>query len=144
MVDIGPNAESKEQVYIHLLISFFSFCFHIWVVACIVVLTHYLKQALEFQKFWGKKAELRRFEDGRIAESTDAWFVNCCDAFEMIHLHDPMSLLGAFDVNNSSKWIVFSERIEDKKRAEQGRTTDSRTNSTETFSRPPWGRATSP
>ncbi|KAG2376103.1 uncharacterized protein HKW66_Vig0157430 [Vigna angularis] len=39
MVDIGPNAESKEE-------------------------------ALEFQKFWGEKAELRRFKDGRIAEST--------------------------------------------------------------------------
>jgi len=32
--------------------------------------THDLKQALEFQKFWGEKAELRRFKDGRIAEST--------------------------------------------------------------------------
>nr|KYP66767.1 Nucleolar protein 6 [Cajanus cajan] len=39
MVDIGPNAESKEE-------------------------------ALEFRKFWGEKAELRRFKDGRIAEST--------------------------------------------------------------------------
>ncbi|KAK8464076.1 hypothetical protein PHAVU_011G118815 [Phaseolus vulgaris] len=39
MVDIGPNAESKEE-------------------------------ALEFQKFWGEKAELRRFKDGRVAEST--------------------------------------------------------------------------
>ncbi|XP_068481143.1 U3 small nucleolar RNA-associated protein 22-like isoform X4 [Phaseolus vulgaris] len=26
--------------------------------------------ALEFQKFWGEKAELRRFKDGRVAEST--------------------------------------------------------------------------
>ncbi|CAJ1930137.1 unnamed protein product [Sphenostylis stenocarpa] len=43
MVDIGPNAE---------------------------ILTHDLKQALEFRKFWGEKAELRRFKDGRIAEST--------------------------------------------------------------------------
>jgi len=34
------------------------------------VLTHDLKQALEFQKFWGEKAELRRFKDGRVAEST--------------------------------------------------------------------------
>ncbi|XP_061342356.1 uncharacterized protein LOC133288574 isoform X3 [Gastrolobium bilobum] len=39
IVDIGPNAESKEE-------------------------------ALEFRKFWGEKAELRRFKDGRIAEST--------------------------------------------------------------------------
>ncbi|KAK2426733.1 nucleolar protein [Trifolium repens] len=39
MVDIGPNAESKEE-------------------------------ALEFRKFWGEKAELRRFKDSRIAEST--------------------------------------------------------------------------
>ncbi|KAG4973352.1 hypothetical protein AAZX31_11G066800 [Glycine max] len=39
MVDIGPNAESKEE-------------------------------ALEFRKFWGEKADLRRFKDGRIAEST--------------------------------------------------------------------------
>ncbi|KAK4262169.1 hypothetical protein QN277_027756 [Acacia crassicarpa] len=39
MVDIGPNAENKEE-------------------------------ALEFRKFWGEKAELRRFKDGRIAEST--------------------------------------------------------------------------
>ncbi|KAK7309292.1 hypothetical protein RJT34_05888 [Clitoria ternatea] len=39
MVDIGPDAESKEE-------------------------------ALEFRKFWGEKAELRRFKDGRIAEST--------------------------------------------------------------------------
>ncbi|KAK7307534.1 hypothetical protein VNO77_40695 [Canavalia gladiata] len=39
MVDIGPNAESKEE-------------------------------ALEFRNFWGEKAELRRFKDGRIAEST--------------------------------------------------------------------------
>jgi len=29
-----------------------------------------LKQALEFRNFWGEKAELRRFKDGRIAEST--------------------------------------------------------------------------
>ncbi|RDX99089.1 Nucleolar protein 6, partial [Mucuna pruriens] len=46
IVDIGPNAESKEE-------------------------------ALEFRKFWGEKAELRRFKDGRIAESTvwesDQW-----------------------------------------------------------------------
>ncbi|QCD91028.1 U3 small nucleolar RNA-associated protein 22 [Vigna unguiculata] len=28
------------------------------------------EEALEFQKFWGEKAELRRFKDGRIAEST--------------------------------------------------------------------------
>ncbi|XP_057421446.1 uncharacterized protein LOC130715357 isoform X2 [Lotus japonicus] len=27
-------------------------------------------EALEFRKFWGEKAELRRFKDGRIAEST--------------------------------------------------------------------------
>ncbi|KAJ1388814.1 Zinc finger, GRF-type [Sesbania bispinosa] len=39
MVDIGPNAECKEE-------------------------------AIEFRKFWGEKAELRRFKDGRIAEST--------------------------------------------------------------------------
>ncbi|CAI8588694.1 unnamed protein product [Vicia faba] len=39
MVDIGPNAESKEE-------------------------------AREFRKFWGEKAELRRFKDSRIAEST--------------------------------------------------------------------------
>ncbi|MED6145906.1 hypothetical protein PIB30_029504 [Stylosanthes scabra] len=39
IVDIGPNAESKDE-------------------------------ALEFRKFWGDKAELRRFKDGRIAEST--------------------------------------------------------------------------
>ncbi|XP_004512044.1 uncharacterized protein [Cicer arietinum] len=39
MVDIGPNAESKDE-------------------------------ALEFRKFWGEKAELRRFKDSRIAEST--------------------------------------------------------------------------
>ncbi|XLR10635.1 hypothetical protein S83_038573 [Arachis hypogaea] len=39
IVDIGPNAESKDE-------------------------------ALEFRKFWGEKAELRRFKDGRIAEST--------------------------------------------------------------------------
>ncbi|KAJ7944284.1 Nucleolar protein 6 [Quillaja saponaria] len=39
VVDIGPNAENKEE-------------------------------ALEFRKFWGEKAELRRFKDGRIAEST--------------------------------------------------------------------------
>jgi len=75
MVDIGPNSESKEEVYIHLHISSFSFCFHIWVAACITVLTHYLKQALEFQKFWGEKAELRRFKDGRIAESTGEAFI---------------------------------------------------------------------
>ncbi|XP_054824422.1 uncharacterized protein LOC129322255 [Prosopis cineraria] len=46
MVDIGPNAENKDE-------------------------------ALEFRKFWGEKAELRRFKDGRIAESTvwesDKW-----------------------------------------------------------------------
>ncbi|KAF3441314.1 hypothetical protein FNV43_RR15227 [Rhamnella rubrinervis] len=39
VVDIGPNAEYKEQ-------------------------------ALKFRKFWGEKAELRRFKDGKIAEST--------------------------------------------------------------------------
>ncbi|KAL5754642.1 hypothetical protein ACOSP7_022862 [Xanthoceras sorbifolium] len=39
MVDIGPNAENKEE-------------------------------ALRFKKFWGEKAELRRFKDGTIAEST--------------------------------------------------------------------------
>ncbi|KOM45709.1 hypothetical protein LR48_Vigan06g101500 [Vigna angularis] len=47
-------------------------------------------------------------------------------------------------VNNSSKWIAFLERIEDQKRAEQARTTNPQTNSTETFWRPPWGRAASP
>ncbi|WVZ20100.1 hypothetical protein V8G54_007422 [Vigna mungo] len=41
-------------------------------------------------------------------------------------------------VNNPSEWIVFSERIEDQKKAEQGRTTDPWTNSTETFWCPPW------
>ncbi|KAH9663147.1 nucleolar protein [Citrus sinensis] len=39
IVDIGPNAENKEE-------------------------------ALRFRKFWGEKAELRRFKDGTIAEST--------------------------------------------------------------------------
>ncbi|KAH9711402.1 nucleolar protein [Citrus sinensis] len=39
IVDIGPNAEKKEE-------------------------------ALRFRKFWGEKAELRRFKDGTIAEST--------------------------------------------------------------------------
>ncbi|XP_050281342.1 uncharacterized protein LOC126722227 isoform X3 [Quercus robur] len=39
VVDIGPNAENKEE-------------------------------ALKFRKFWGEKAELRRFKDGTIAEST--------------------------------------------------------------------------
>ncbi|KAL5704638.1 hypothetical protein ACHQM5_023031 [Ranunculus cassubicifolius] len=39
VVDIGPNAENKEE-------------------------------ALKFRKFWGEKAELRRFKDGVIAEST--------------------------------------------------------------------------
>uniref|UniRef100_A0A7N2M1W7 Nucleolar protein 6 n=1 Tax=Quercus lobata TaxID=97700 RepID=A0A7N2M1W7_QUELO len=29
------------------------------------------KEALKFRKFWGEKAELRRFKDGTIAESTD-------------------------------------------------------------------------
>ncbi|MED6181320.1 hypothetical protein PIB30_018258 [Stylosanthes scabra] len=57
IVDIGPNAESKDE-------------------------------ALEFRKFWGEKAELRRFKDGRIAEST-VW-------------ENPVAysgnLLGAFDL----------------------------------------------
>lgn len=39
VVDIGPNAENKEE-------------------------------ALKFRKFWGERAELRRFKDGTIAEST--------------------------------------------------------------------------
>ncbi|KAK3224122.1 hypothetical protein Dsin_011147 [Dipteronia sinensis] len=39
LVDIGPNAENKEE-------------------------------SLRFRKFWGEKAELRRFKDGTIAEST--------------------------------------------------------------------------
>ncbi|KAJ1692881.1 hypothetical protein LUZ63_009579 [Rhynchospora breviuscula] len=39
IVDIGPSAESKEEV-------------------------------IKFRKFWGEKAELRRFKDGNIAEST--------------------------------------------------------------------------
>ncbi|KAF8377927.1 hypothetical protein HHK36_031315 [Tetracentron sinense] len=39
VVDVGPNAENKEEV-------------------------------LKFRKFWGEKAELRRFKDGTIAEST--------------------------------------------------------------------------
>ncbi|XP_010254816.1 PREDICTED: nucleolar protein 6 isoform X2 [Nelumbo nucifera] len=39
VVDIGPNAENKEEV--------------LW-----------------FRRFWGEKAELRRFKDGTIAEST--------------------------------------------------------------------------
>ncbi|XWS45420.1 hypothetical protein CRYUN_Cryun15aG0135300 [Craigia yunnanensis] len=39
IVDIGPNAEKKDE-------------------------------ALIFRKFWGEKAELRRFQDGKIAEST--------------------------------------------------------------------------
>lgn len=39
LVDIGPNAEHKEE-------------------------------AAKFRKFWGEKAELRRFKDGTIAEST--------------------------------------------------------------------------
>ncbi|KHN41974.1 Nucleolar protein 6 [Glycine soja] len=69
MVDIGPNAESKEE-------------------------------ALEFRKFWGEKADLRRFKDGRIAESTVV--VDQLD-FSLLHgAGDPISysgsLLGAFDV----------------------------------------------
>ncbi|GLT39138.1 hypothetical protein SLA2020_133450 [Shorea laevis] len=39
VVDIGPNAEHKEEAFL-------------------------------FRKFWGEKAELRRFKDGAIAEST--------------------------------------------------------------------------
>ncbi|KAJ0098047.1 hypothetical protein Patl1_28938 [Pistacia atlantica] len=39
VVDIGPNAENKEE-------------------------------ALRFRRFWGEKAELRRYKDGTIAEST--------------------------------------------------------------------------
>jgi len=27
-------------------------------------------KAIEFRRFWGEKAELRRFKDGNIAEST--------------------------------------------------------------------------
>lgn len=71
MVDIGPDSDNKVEVHssdhVHCAIHFvFKFLFF----ACITVLTHGLKQALEFRKFWGEKAELRRFKDGRIAEST--------------------------------------------------------------------------
>jgi hypothetical protein len=31
-------------------------------------------KAIKFRKFWGEKAELRRFKDGAIAESTG----KCC------------------------------------------------------------------
>lgn len=49
------------------------------------VLIHDLKQALEFRKFWGEKAELRRFKDGRIAESTGE-----APSVLTIHLVDPV------------------------------------------------------
>lgn len=32
--------------------------------------SHIDQQALKFRKFWGEKAELRQFKDGKIAEST--------------------------------------------------------------------------
>ncbi|KAB5547640.1 hypothetical protein DKX38_011046 [Salix brachista] len=43
------------------------------------------EEATRFRKFWGEKAELRRFKDGKIAESTDPMSFSA-------------SLLGAFDV----------------------------------------------
>ncbi|KAL9276295.1 hypothetical protein ACSQ67_026154 [Phaseolus vulgaris] len=96
MVDIGPNAE---------------------------MLTHDLKQALEFQKFWGEKAELRRFKDGRVAESTGEAsivitlhlenIVVVVDQLDFSLLHgagDPISysgsLLGAFDVSSKRLRLI--------------------------------------
>lgn len=32
-------------------------------------------KAIKFRKFWGEKAELRRFKDGAIAESTGIAFL---------------------------------------------------------------------
>lgn len=37
-----------------------------------------LQQAAKFREFWGEKAELRRFKDGTIAESTGKFALFCC------------------------------------------------------------------
>ena len=42
----------------------------------VVDITHDLYQALKFRKFWGEKAELRRYKDGTIAESTGEVFLH--------------------------------------------------------------------
>ncbi|KAM0914789.1 hypothetical protein ACQ4PT_011270 [Festuca glaucescens] len=59
-------------------------------------------EAIKFRKFWGKKAELRRFKDGAIAESTDlTHVVDQLDFCLLVGGQDPVSssgaLLGAFD-----------------------------------------------
>lgn len=59
----------KRYVLLFLFTQFF-FPSNLCCFAYTTSLTHALKQALEFRKFWGEKAELRRFKDGRIAEST--------------------------------------------------------------------------
>jgi len=74
MVDIGPNAESKEEVYSNAHTHFFIFDFKFGLLLP-MIFTDDLKQALEFRKFWGEKADLRRFKDGRIAESTGKAYI---------------------------------------------------------------------
>lgn len=55
-----------------------------------MIFTDDLKQALEFRKFWGEKAELRRFKDGRIAESTGKAYV------VTIHFLSSLSIITVF------------------------------------------------
>lgn len=51
-----------------------------------MIFTDDLKQALEFRKFWGEKAELRRFKDGRIAESTGKAYIVTIHFFYLVCL----------------------------------------------------------
>ena len=89
MVDIGPNAESKEEVYSNAHTHFFIFDFKFGLLLP-MIFTDDLKQALEFRKFWGEKAELRRFKDGRIAESTGKAYV------VTIHFLSSLSIITVF------------------------------------------------
>ncbi|CAB4287669.1 unnamed protein product [Prunus armeniaca] len=62
------------------------------------------EEALKFRKFWGEKAELRRFKDGKIAESTEniMHIVDQLDFSLLYGTEDPISssgsLLGAFEI----------------------------------------------
>ncbi|KAG6473342.1 hypothetical protein ZIOFF_067257 [Zingiber officinale] len=69
VVDIGPNPENKEEA-----ISFIFFFSE-------------LNSAMKFRKFWGEKAELRRFKDGAIAESTGGLFYGSED---IVHVVDQL------------------------------------------------------
>ncbi|XP_019423401.1 PREDICTED: nucleolar protein 6 isoform X2 [Lupinus angustifolius] len=66
-VDDGLSVLDKEPLFIGISVSNLEKAFRM---VDIGPSAESKEEALQFRKFWGEKAELRRFKDGRIAEST--------------------------------------------------------------------------